>query len=373
MEKIDNFSNNESDMKTILALAVSLLAAASATMSAQTPQMPQYAATETATVVYSLPSTSLAFEVEAVKENFYAGPYAKYASKYLGVDARQKDEVTYTLSRVKMTSYAEADLSKRFLIDLRDELAYTSFLKLTASGLVSSPEALSGRELVWRFPVIAAGDYTGKPVPANLTTEATTLYKSVKTDSVYGKVAVKQDMLVEKSEEMRAAELAELIFALRDQRISIITGDTDATYSGEAMGAALKEIDRLEKEYMTLFTGYSEYDTQKLTFDLTPEKDRENQIYIAFRISDTAGLLPADNLSGKPVVLEIVPDTVAAPFMDVKKVKKSKVQSIIYRIPATCNVKLTDGMTVIMQSRIPVYQLGEEGALPLNIALKDKK
>ena len=100
--------------------------------------------------------------LEAVKENFYAGPYAKYASKYLGVDARQKDEVTYTLSRVKMTSYAEADLSKRFLIDLRDELAYTSFLKLTASGLVSSPEALSGRELVWRFPVIAAGDYTRK-------------------------------------------------------------------------------------------------------------------------------------------------------------------------------------------------------------------
>ena len=37
---------------------------------------------------YSLPATSLVLEVEAVQENFYAGPYARYASKYLGIDVR---------------------------------------------------------------------------------------------------------------------------------------------------------------------------------------------------------------------------------------------------------------------------------------------
>ncbi len=356
-------------MKTIAIAAVTLFAAAAQMLSAQEPQMPEYAGTETATVVYSLPSTSLSFEVEAVRENFYAGPYAKYASKYLGIDVRQQDAVTYTLSGVRMTAFAEADLSKRYLIDLKDEQAYTSFLKLTASGLVSSAGAAAGREQEWRFPVIAAGDYAGKSVPANLTTEATTLYKSVKNDSGYGKVAVKQDMIVEKSEEMRAAELAKMIFSLREQRMSIITGDTDASYSGEAMGAALQEINRLEQEYMSLFTGYSEFGTQKMTFDVTPEKDRDNQIYIAFRISDTAGLLPADNLAGKPVVLEIMPEAISAPVTDGKKVKKSKVPGIIYRIPATCSVRLTDGMTVIMQSKVPVYQLGEDCSLPLSIVV----
>jgi hypothetical protein len=45
-------------------------------------------------VTYSLPSTVIALEVDAVQEKFYAGPYAKFAEKYLGIKARQKDEAT---------------------------------------------------------------------------------------------------------------------------------------------------------------------------------------------------------------------------------------------------------------------------------------
>lgn len=323
------------------------------------------------TVVYSLPSTTIVFEVEAVCEHFYAGPYARYASKYLGIDVRQKDAVSYTLSKVEMTPCVEADHACRYLLDLHGARAATAFLKLSASGLVSSAESLPDRRQQWRFPVIAAGDYADKALTANLTTEATTLYRSVKNDASYGKVAVKQDMVVEKSEEARAAEMAGMIFSLREQRLGIITGDTDATYSGEAMGAAIQEITRLEQEYLTLFTGYSEYGTQKLTFDLVPEKGRENQIYIAFRISDSSGLLPADNLSGKPVVLEIIPEPIAAPRTDGRKVKGGKSEVVNCRVPAICKVKLSDGKDVIMQGRIPVYQLGEETSLPLDLDLKN--
>ena len=39
------------------------------------------------TVSYSMPQTVLVFNVEAQKESFYAGPYARYARKYLGIDA----------------------------------------------------------------------------------------------------------------------------------------------------------------------------------------------------------------------------------------------------------------------------------------------
>src|SRR5574344_2755749 len=61
------------------------------------------------TVSYSLPQTTITIEVEAVREYFYAGPYAKFAQKYLGVDARQADQTTCTLSTVRMTPYIEAD------------------------------------------------------------------------------------------------------------------------------------------------------------------------------------------------------------------------------------------------------------------------
>lgn len=322
------------------------------------------------TVAYSLPSTTLSFEVEAVLENFYAGPYAKYAAKYLGIEVRTQDESSCRLTSVKMTPYAEADLSRRYLLNLEGMEAATAFLKLTASGLVSSAESVPSRTMDWRFPVLRQKDYSEKALTTNLTTEATTLYKSVKTGSTYGKVAMQQDMLVEKTEEQRAAEVARTILTLREQRMSIITGDTDATYSGEAMGAAVAEMTRLEQEYLTLFTGYSEFDTQKMTFDIIPDKDRGSQLYVAFRISDTAGLLPADNVSGRPVVFEVIPGEIAAPQQE-KKMKKSKIPVVVYRIPATCSYKMTDGKTMILQGRVPVFQFGEETTLPVNLNLKE--
>ena len=58
-------------------------------------------AQETA-VTYALPQTTLHFEVEAVQETFYAGPYAKYAQKYLGQEARQENGSTCHISSVKL-------------------------------------------------------------------------------------------------------------------------------------------------------------------------------------------------------------------------------------------------------------------------------
>lgn len=181
-------------------------------------------------------------------------------------------------------------------------------------------------------------------------------------------MAVKQEIIVEKSVEKRAAEAAAMIFDIRAKRYQILTGDTDATYSGAAMGDAVRELARLEKDYMTMFTGYSEYQTQKKTFEVIPQKNRENQLYVAFRVSDTSGLLPADNLSGKPVILEIVPQPVAPVPVDEKQLKKSRGEVFVtYRIPAVCTVRLMDGMDEIFQSRVPVYQLGTESTFPAGI------
>jgi hypothetical protein len=88
-------------------------------------------------------------------------------------------------------------------------------------------------------------------------------------------------------------------------------------------------------------------------------------MYVAFRLSDTAGLVPADNLSGKPVVMEIIPQTFADPTGAPDAAKASKGAAIYYRIPAICNVKLMDGVNMLLQSRIPVYQLGRESSTPL--------
>lgn len=342
-------------MKTRLLIIAALLAAP-AMMQAQTE-----AADPQGAVAYSLPMTSVKLEIEASRESFYAGPYAKYAQKYLGIEARQKDAVTFTVTSARMTASVEADMSARYT--LNPGIGMPAFLSLTSQGLVSVSASAAG-ETSWRFPAAGKADFSGRGVTSNLTSEAATLYRNVKNESSYNKVAVQQEMVVQKSPDARAKEAAEMIFNLRKKRVQIITGDTDATFSGEALNAAIEEISRLEKEYMSLFIGYSEYSLQKMNYEVVPTRDNENQIYVAFRLSDSKGLVPADDLSGKPYLLEFVYEPVAAPT---GKQPSAKGLVAHYRVPASCNVRLSDGVNVLLQSRMPVYQLGIESIFPLAI------
>ena len=92
-------------MKKITILFAALAAALS--LRAQDPE---------GALVYALPQTVISIEVEAVREDFHAGPYAKFAQKYLGVDARQADAVSYTVAGITLNSYTEADPSRRYTV-----------------------------------------------------------------------------------------------------------------------------------------------------------------------------------------------------------------------------------------------------------------
>lgn len=332
------------------------------------PAMAQKEVDPTSYVTYSLPSTTIVLDVEAVQESFHAGPYAKYAEKYLGIKVRQKDETTFNITSVSIRPMLEVDLSKRYALAVKKNAPDVSFLKLTAAGLVSFPDGNFGQEQTWRFPLAADADFSSKGVSSNLKSEATTLYRNEKKESAYSKVAVQQNMVVEKTLEQKASEAARMIVNLRDQKLKIVTGDTDATYSGEAMGAAINELTRLEEEYMSLFIGYSDVRSQEMSFEVVPDASRESQMYVAFRLSDTAGLVPSDNIAGKPVVMEIVPQEIAVPESEMPT--NTKIQNVNYLIPAVCTVKLTDGSNLLIQSRMPIYQLGVLSTMPVNATLQ---
>ena len=58
-----------------------------------------------------------------------------------------------------------------------------------------------------------------------------------------------------------------------------------------------------------------------------------------------------------------------AVFLSAEQKNKKEVLAY-YRIPAVCTVKLMDGANLLLQSRMPVYQLGQESSLPVNVILK---
>lgn len=313
------------------------------------------------TVTYALPQTVISLDVEAVQERFFAGPYAKYASKYLGIDAVQEDKTSYQVTDVKLTPYIEADQSARYTVTLPSK-GGNNFMQLTVQGLISTSDGSFGQGSAWRFPVKSEDDFAQRGLNSNLTSESSILYRNSNEGEAFSKLSVSQDIVVAKSPEQKAKEAADMILKLRKTRIQIITGDTDASYSGEAMGAAIDEIARLEKEYLSLFTGYSEFQTQKVRFDVVPQDDSRNHVYVAFRISDTEGLVSSDNVSGKPYMLDIVSEGVTGAGQAARGSSKG---SILYRVPAVCNIKLTDGVNLLLQTRIPIYQFGITSSYPV--------
>lgn len=305
-------------------------------------------------VDYTLPQTTMSIKVEAVREQFYAGPYANYAEKLLGIKVPAEDRQSIQITGVSLTSYSEADLSKTYALPYQyaDEV-----LKFTSAGLMSVSDEVFANQSQWRFPTPTERDFSDKGVTSALKSESSVLYASGEAD--FSRISVRQDVLVKKTESQKAAETAKKILEIRDMRYRITVGDTDATYSGEALGAAINELTRLEKEYMSLFVGYTVRQTQTMTFELTPSRNVENQVYFVFRVSDAEGLLPPENVSGRPVVLEIE-GLKEVPQEQHPSKHSNKEIRLYYRVPAVCTVKISDGLKLLMQTRVPIYQFGED-------------
>lgn len=103
--------------------------------------------------------------------------------------------------------------------------------------------------------------------------------------------------------EEQAASTAQMIFSLRKHRLDLITGEAGENVFGAGLKAALEEIARIEKECLDMFYGSKEITEQIHTFNLavTPDKNE----YLVCRFSDKSGIVAADDLSGKPVVVKI--------------------------------------------------------------------
>ena len=308
-------------------------------------------------LTYSLPQTVIVVEVDAVRSVTYAGPYAAYAKELLGIDVPQKDEYRTLIKEIRTEVKVEADLSARRLTapsKAADELLAMSSLGLVAFGSRAEADAAS-----WTFtPALPDASFARKGIAQPYSLEMQTVYQEVQTDSSVVRIPVQKEVSVAKTTEQKAREAASMVLRAREEKFKITVGDTDATYSGEALGSAIAELTRVEEEYLTLFTGYRVSSEETRRFEVIPVKGTDS--YDVFRLSDSEGILPAEAKAGKPYYMDVIPGTVAAPQEEEAVAKPAKGTMLYYRVPAVCNVTLGVGTTPLLRMRVPVYQMGEE-------------
>lgn len=344
--------------KVFMSLCLPLLAVSGA-YCAEDPVVTEVPAGYT---VYSLPRTSLVVDVEVECRSFVAGPYAAYSERYLGVKSETEDSRTYRILSVSVRDKVEADPDARYVVDLSGNAK--DFMKMTSQGLVVFSDASSAvADSRWRFRSedVSGKDYGVSPV-SNMDRKEVTLYQSVRTEEGIENIPVKQSQVVEKSAERKAREVAGLIFMLRQKKLDIITGDTDAVFDGEAMGAVLSEMKALEEYYIDLFTGRSSYTVMKYSFEVVPDGNVDRQMHVAFRFSENEGVFPSGNVEGRPIVLEIQNgNEISEPLCSEDLSAKKRIRTtdlVYYRIPETVSVRILDGQKCLVSAGIPMYQFG---------------
>lgn len=302
-------------------------------------------------ITYALPNTVFTVKITVQQEQFFAGPYASYAKKFLNLNVQEEDAVTCSLLSAEILPRTEAD--QKALYNCEAENA--ALLSFSSQGLIALQNKADAPATAWRFPAPASARFEGS-ISSPEREETRITYKSIKTDDGDIQVPVEHKAKMAKSEEDKAAEAAETILTLRRERMNIVSGNTDASYSGEALGAAIKELDRQEEAYLTLFRGYSVKGIVEASFDVIPDAKQKHHRYLAFRLTDDGPV--SDGVKGVPYYLELEPEEMAFPGEDEKK-SKVKGNPIRYRIPVVCKVRFTRDGLLLAETRQPVFQLGK--------------
>jgi hypothetical protein len=302
---------------------------------------------------YMLPKTMLKVNIEYVEIQQKAGLYAKYASRYLGInesDVIMEDQNYYKLSNVSITETSIPDKEYTYLILFRAK-TISPFVYLTEDGVICTINA----------------EYIPEPASGKQIVEETAFDLSpIQPQSVYT-----EEYLRAGSTSKMAEVAAKNIYKIRESRQDILTGEAEnVPKDGEAMKIILSNLEMQEKLWMELFIGSGK--TIKHHQELTIEPNREMNKEILFRFSKYFGVTNIDDLSGNPVYIYLKDlKTVKADETDLKRKTKDE-ESIVYNVPGKAEIEIYNGLKKIYSTIVNVTQFGTTQILASSL-LDDKK
>jgi hypothetical protein len=305
-------------------------------------------------VQYFLPKTVLEINVEYSITKQKAGPYAKYAAKYLGLNEQaviQEDLAFYTLDKVNVSSFGESNKNESYLVEFKAKTT-APFVYLTEDGLICSINA----------------EYTNTPANEPKANPSNTI---VTTPAINPQSVFTEEYLRAGSVGKMAEIAAKQIYRIRESRSDILTGEAgNAPKDGEALKIVLANLEAQEKVWMELFTGTSDTEKKFDQFLIDPVADLSKEVL--FRFSKYLGIVEQDDLSGSPVYINIQDLKTKEPVEVGPKRKSMEAKSIVYNVPGTASVEIFYGTKRMFKGEFSVTQFGTTQILATSLFV-DKK
>ncbi|MCK4343776.1 MAG: DUF4831 family protein [Bacteroidales bacterium] len=329
-------------------------------------------------VIYALPKTILKIDVEARKTIYRKGPYQAFAEKYLGIkEGVTEDKEEWSISNIEFNFYEEIDPEHYYVIEAQGDFR-SNVLELTREGLILSLDPDYYRSLP-TYLNLAPQKYEGVVFP-NVTMKKfekeirDTAYRIIETDTAMIRIPYLRTKTIMKTMDEKAKDAANFIRLTRRRKVMVLRGKNGVFPEGIAMETAVRELTRMEEEYLDLFFGKVFSEVYFYTFEFIPEKTNGDEPLILFRFSPQKGILPENDLTGRPITIEVARTGKTDPLEPIVMEQGSEEQNIAklyYRVPDLARVQIADEENVLAKKKFLIYQFGKVLQLPSNFIIKD--
>lgn len=307
-------------------------------------------------VAYCLPLTAFDIVIEAELTERQPGEYANYSMLYLNAsNAIRKPEYSATVKSVTVTPRGVPDNNSRWMVEFKG--SGVTYVMLDDAGV---PVAIN-----------TEGISIPEPMPQLLAQEA----PPTPLETAAASQAMTQEMIQSTSTNKRAQLASQRIFELRDIRSDLISGNAENTPpDGRSMQLMLDNLAAQEAALTAMFIGTEKTRTDVQTITYTPSEDNRQTREVIARISPTAGIVSADDLSGTPIYLtmSVVSDG-TLPKDENGAPKKAPKDGLAYRIPGTMKLTLSYGDAQIFSNVFETSQFGNTFFLDSKIFADKKK
>jgi hypothetical protein len=312
--------------------------------------------------IYALPQTVIDIRVTAEEVTVIPGTYEKYAEKYLGIqNVPAKAEKIWNITKMQMQKHSEADADYVYTLSgINDPDNFPGIARLIKDSLILSSGNFSTNQVYhYAYPLKKSEvQYTDLSVKRNFEAEKDIEVSLVMPDTNYIARPANRNALKEKTIEQKAEEAANFLIKLKKRRFKLVAGQYDYMPEGEAMADALKELSRIEEEYLSLFLGKRVVTEIQRNYQYTPVTGKEADRVVLFKFSPGEGFIDAGETSGIPVVLELKAENKTKGLEQYKLSLKPIYNVLQYRIADQVSVKLLAGEQIWVEANYPVFQYG---------------
>ena len=308
-------------------------------------------------LVYFSPKNEVVLDFTIAVEKREVGPYAAFAEELMGVkDVVKENETTHRLESVEICRRTDVDLTRPHVVKAEKNIPI-QLLRINEKGLLTG----------YNCPASApAKPMHEKARPADKRCAKPAAPASIPEEVIHAGNAKAQ-----------AKALAKHIYQLRETRTFLLSGEVEhAPADGAAMKHVLDELDKQERELMSLFIGRKESSLTHKEIAFCPTRGGKVTYADTLYFSSGNGFTSAENIEAEHIIVRVAyqkPEQ-TAPVVE-KKNKKNTVEpsQIVYNIPGYAYVEVRYRGKEMGKRTMPIAQLGIDVPLAKDLFTGSKK